>query len=59
MATHLRITLSEPTLVYTFTITDDNGATVEWVRICVHPNEPGPFETMDLNTGKWATDVAM
>lgn len=59
VAAHLGITLNDPTLVFTFTIGDDKDTVIEWVRIYVHPNEPNPCETMNLETGSWRTDVAM
>jgi GntR family transcriptional regulator len=55
----LGITLNDPTLVFTFAILDEQDKVIEWVRIFVHPNEPNPYETMDLRKGTWTTDVAM
>jgi len=59
VAAHLRITLTEPTLTYTFTLADDSATVLEWARICMHPREQAPREVMDLKTGRWVTDFTV
>jgi GntR family transcriptional regulator len=53
VAQNLRISLQDPTLVYTFTLQDPNGIAIEWVRIYVHPEEPSPEEVIDFATGQF------
>jgi GntR family transcriptional regulator len=52
-ARHLSISLQRPTLVYTYVLTDQEENVIEWVRIYVHPDEPSPFETMNLIEHTW------
>jgi GntR family transcriptional regulator len=52
-ARHLAISLQRPTLVYTYSLTDEEEKVIEWVRIYVHPEEPSPFETMNLIEHTW------
>jgi GntR family transcriptional regulator len=52
VAEALRISLQDPTLVYTFTLEDTKGTAIEWVRIYVHPLEPSPDEVIDITTGQ-------
>ena len=52
-ARHLGISLQRPTLVYTYALTDQEEKVIEWVRIYVHPEEPSPFETMNLVEHTW------
>jgi GntR family transcriptional regulator len=53
VAQNLRISLQDPTLVYTFTLQDPKGVAIEWVRIYVHPEEPSPDEVIDFATGQF------
>jgi hypothetical protein len=34
-------------------LTDQEEKVIEWVRIYVHPEEPSPFETMNLVEHTW------
>lgn len=54
VAKHLRITMHDPTLVYTFAYSDRRGKKVEWTRIFVHPTEPSPVELFNFKTGRWS-----
>ena len=53
VALHLGITVQDPTLIYSFTVSDDTGRVAEWVRIQVHPRESAPLESFDIRTGTW------
>ena len=53
VAENLQIALHDPTLVYTFTLQDDDEKTIEWVRIYIHPDEPSPLETVNFKTGEF------
>ncbi len=53
VARYLGISLQDSTLVYTYTLFDENEEIVEWVRIHVHPREPVPLEKMNLIQGTW------
>ena len=45
-------------LYYTFVLTDESDAPIEWVQIALHPNESPPLEVFDLRTGSVrVTDV--
>jgi GntR family transcriptional regulator len=57
VAKHLRLTIHDPTLVYTFIYSDARGRTVDWTRIFVHPAEPSPIEVFDFKTGRWSLSV--
>lgn len=53
VAHHLGLTVTEPVLTVEFTLHDEDDSAVEWVRIYLHPEQPGPEESMDLATGVW------
>jgi GntR family transcriptional regulator len=55
VAEHLGLTLADPVLVTTFTVHDPADELLEWVRIYVHPDEPGPEERLDLRAGAWSS----
>jgi len=57
VAKHLRLTIHDPTLVYTFLYSDVRGRTVDWTRIFVHPAEPSPIEVFNFKTGRWSLSV--
>lgn len=59
VAVHLGLTLNDPTLVYTFTHHDDSDVVVQWVRIWVRTDEPGPNEVFSYTTGTWNMSAAM
>jgi GntR family transcriptional regulator len=49
----LGLTVTEPVLIVEFTLHDDDDSAVEWVRIYLHPEQPGPEESMELASGVW------
>jgi len=55
VARHLGLTLNDPTLVYTFICHNSDNQIVQWVRIWVHPEHPGPEEILSYDTGTWST----
>lgn len=55
VAEHLGLTLADPVLVTTFTAHDPADDILEWVRIYVHPDEPGAEERLDLRAGTWSS----
>lgn len=59
VARHLRLTLNEPTLVYTFTHHDQANEVVQWVRIWVRQDEPSPEEVFSYKTGAWSMSSTM
>lgn len=58
VARNLKLTLNDPTLVYTFTHHDDHGV-VQWVRIWVRSDEPSSEEVYSYETGTWSMAEAM
>jgi len=59
VAAHLGLTVVDPVLVTEFTLSDREGAVIEWVRIHLHPDQSAPEETMDLTTGVWSTEAPL
>lgn len=57
VARHLRLSIHDPTLVYTFCYSDVRGRVIDWTRICVHPDEPSPVEVFNFKTGRWSLSV--
>ncbi len=57
VAEHLRLTIHDPTLVYTFAYSDSRRKIVDWSRICVHPTETSPVEVFNFKTGRWSLSV--
>lgn len=53
VAEQLGITMQDPALVYTFTVSDKAGHPLEWTRIFVHPDSPSIQETLNYETGEW------
>jgi GntR family transcriptional regulator len=50
-AQQLGIPMHAAILYYTFVLTDESDAPIEWVQIALHPNESPPLEVFDLRTG--------
>jgi len=48
---NLGIPMHAAILHYTFVLTNDTDAPLEWVQIALHPNESPPLEVFDLRTG--------
>jgi GntR family transcriptional regulator len=59
VARHLRLTLNDATLVYTFTHHDASDAIVQWVRIWVRSDEPSPDEVFSYATKTWSASSSM
>jgi GntR family transcriptional regulator len=59
VARHLGLMIHEPALVYTFTHHDAADLVVQWVRIWVRHDEPGPEEVFSYETGTWSMSTAM
>lgn len=57
VAKHLRLSMQDPTLVYTFCYSDVRGQLIDWTRICVHPAEPSPVEVFNFKIGRWSLSV--
>jgi len=55
VAHRLDLTIVDPVLVATFTLHDADDLVIEWVRIYLHPDRSTPEETLDLESGSWAT----
>jgi GntR family transcriptional regulator len=57
-ARHLGLSLDAPVLRVVFTAEVEGGATIEWTRLIIRPDQQLPEEVLDLRTGVWSSTPA-